>query len=97
MAPLFQGPDPHHFGLFHEGRGFAAMHRTLGRAIRSFFALELLGIIPKVDLGKNMQLLVTRASLLGARTLLGAPGLATRNKKLLVTRASLLVAIEATN
>ena len=32
------------------------------------------------------------ASLLGARTLLGAPGLTTRNKKLLVTRAFLLVA-----
>ena len=30
---------------------------------------------------------VTRASLLGARMLLGAPGLTTRNKKLLVTRA----------
>ena len=28
---------------------------------------------------------------LGARTLLGAPGLTTRSKKLLVTRASLLV------
>ena len=34
----------------------------------------------------NKKLLVTRASLLGARTLLVAPGLTTSNKKLLVTR-----------
>ena len=52
---------------------------------------------------RNKKLLGTRASLLGARTLLGAPGLSTsskdatrapgltaRNKKLLGTRASLL-------
>ena len=36
---------------------------------------------------RNKKLLVTRASLLGARKLLGAPGHTTRNKKLLVTRA----------
>ena len=33
-----------------------------------------------------LWLLVTRASLLGARTLLGTPGLTTRNKKLLVPK-----------
>ena len=38
----------------------------------------------------NSSQVVTRASLLGARTLLGAPGLTTRNKKLLVTRALLV-------
>ena len=32
---------------------------------------------------RNKKLLVTSASLLGARTLRGAPGLTTRNKKLL--------------
>ena len=36
-------------------------------------------------------LLVTRASLLGARTLLGAPGLTTRNKKLLATKKGIRV------
>ena len=39
----------------------------------------------------DKKLLGTRALLLGARTLLVAPGISTRNKKLLGTRALLLV------
>ena len=47
-----------------------------------------LNLTPKVDqiCTNRKKLLGTRASLLGARTLLGAPGLTTRSKKLLGTR-----------
>ena len=48
--------------------------------------------LPQSELSHRCKrkLLETRALLLGARTILGAPGIATRNNKLLVTRALLL-------
>ena len=42
-------------------------------------------------MGVERSLVVTSATLLGARTLLGAPGLTSSNKKLLGTSALLVV------